>query len=225
MNPLQDKLVCLVMTCNRAPYNERREAHQDTFEFFKSIGFSLVYLYGNSLEIKLEEKGENVYNLYVPITECYELLSPKMEYAFNFLKNSGCKGVLKVDDDLSVLDKKLAYQIMHQGMNQCDYMGITVGLFGEENPMPVNLTNYTINFFKTMQTVPKEKFYYFGGPFYWLSRAALEEVCKMGLIYFYEDASVGYAIYKSNNLKVLDFNSVSSGDLTCLSQTVFRIDT
>jgi len=225
MNPLQDKLVCLVMTCNKPFYNERREAHQSTFEFFKSIGFSLVYLYGNSLEIKLEEKGENVYNLYVPITECYELLSPKMEYAFNFLKNSGCKGVLKVDDDLSVLDKQLAYQIMQQGMNQCDYMGISVGLFGEENPMPVNLTNYTINFFKTMQTVPKEKFYYFGGPFYWLSRAALEEVCKMGLIYFYEDASVGYAIYKSNNLKVLDFNSVSSGDLTCLSQTVFRIDT
>jgi hypothetical protein len=75
-----------------------------------------------------------------------------------------------------------------------------------------------------MQTVPKEKFYYFGGPFYWLSRAALEEVCKMGLIYFYEDASVGYAIYKSSNLKILDFNSVITGDLACLSQTVFRID-
>ena len=224
MNPLQDKLVCLVMTCNKAFYNERREAHQDTFEFFKSAGFSLVYLYGNSLEIKLEEKGENVYNLYVPITECYELLSPKMEYAFNFLMKSGCKGVLKVDDDLSVLDKQLGHQIIQQVINQCDYMGISVGLFGKENPMPVNLTNYTINFFKTMQTVPKEEFYYFGGPFYWLSRAAMEEVCKMGLIYFYEDASVGYAIYKSSNLKVLDFISVSSGELNCLSQTVFRID-
>ena len=31
-----------------------------------------------------------------------------MEYAFNFLKDSGCKGVLKVDDDLSVLDKVAA---------------------------------------------------------------------------------------------------------------------
>ena len=43
MNPLQDKLVCLVMTCNRSPYNERREAHQDTFDSIQKLNLKVLY--------------------------------------------------------------------------------------------------------------------------------------------------------------------------------------
>jgi len=224
MNPLKDKNICLVMTCNRPYYVKRREEHKDTFEFFKSAGFSVVYLHGNSQETRLEDITENEYNLHVPITDCYELLSPKMEYAFNYLNANGCKGILKIDDDISILDKAVANFVVENIFPQCDYMGIDVGYFGMKNPLPVEINKFNINFFKTMQTVIKENFSYYQGPFYWISRAALEEVCKMGMMYFYEDAAVGYAIFKSDNLKVLDFNSVANGDLSILSKVVFRVD-
>ena len=212
------------MSCNREYYIKRREAHKATFEFFKAAGFSVVYLYGNSQETRLEEIAENEYILHVPITDCYELLSPKMEYAFNFLKDSHCKGILKLDDDISIVDTAAAKLVVENIFPKCDYMGISVGHFGARNPIPVEINKFNIKFFKTMQTVIKENFYYFGGPFYWISRAALQEVCKMGMMYFYEDASVGYAIFKSEGLTVLDFNSVAHGNLSFLSKAVFRID-
>lgn len=192
------------MTCNLPFYKERREAHKNTFDFFKENGFILVYLFGNApnYEIKLEEIGQNEYNLFVPVIECYEMLSPKMEYAFNFLYKNGCSGIIKLDDDVQLLDKDTAEYLILYLFSTYDYAGLGSGNFGGRIEK-VHISKYTFNFFKNLYVkcdLPYCK--YFGGPFYWLSRKALEQVCKTGLVYFYEDVSVGYAVSSNKELTV-----------------------
>jgi hypothetical protein len=184
----------------------------DTFKFFKNNGFILIYLYGNApnYEIKLDEIDENEYNLFVPVIDCYEMLSPKMEYAYKYLNGCKCNGILKIDDDITILDENDLKNTLFKAIKSFDYLGIDVGEYVNV-PTDVKCSKVTINYLNTITVFNKELEYgsifkYYAGPLYWISNIALEHICKIGMLYIYEDVSVGYAIHINKSLKVFNMN-------------------
>jgi hypothetical protein len=206
MNPFQGKKVCIVMTCNLPRYIERIKSHKDTFTFLKDNNFIIVFLFGNSptYDIKLDEIATNEYNLYVPIMECYEMLSPKMECAYRYFNEKGCKLILKLDDDVTITDKGIFITTIFNVIDRYDYGGYNTGTYGYSNLNSIDTPNLKINYLKKMFIHADEKITYYGGPFYWISALALKEICNIGMLYFHEDIAVGYAISHNKYLSVLE---------------------
>ena len=210
MNIFKDKKVCLILTCDRHFYINRLRDISDTIQYFKESDFIIVYLYGYApnYELTLDKINETEYKLYVPVIDCYEMLSAKMEYAYKYLNEQGVSGVLKIDDDVKILDKDYINNILDIFDNY-DYFGIYSTEFGLEKIKLIMLPKFKYNLFKTLCTIyEKEPFKYFVGPFYYLSKSALAQVCSTGLISIYEDISVGHSINQNPNLKVFQQNNI-----------------
>ena len=168
----------------------------------------MVYLYGNSptWDIKLEQIHENEYNLYVPIMDCYEMLSPKMEMAYRYFQTTECNGILKVDDDIIIFNKGQFTHYILPAFIKYDYVGGSIGEFGiYKGAIPIAIKKYTLNMFKKMLLHADTSFPYFSGPFYWVSKKVINSISSEGLELFYEDASVGYIVHKHNNISSYSF--------------------
>lgn len=175
-----NKKICLVLTCNKPYYNERRLKSKKTYDILKNNGFTVVFLYSDPFykTAEFERKNEE-YCLTIPIEEKYENVPIKMLEAFKFFCRYNTKGILKIDDDTSIEDPT----ILQNNFTEADYAGASVG------SMPSGTC--TVN--KNIVTIEKQ-ILYFGGPFYWLSAKALHHIIKVGFKYPWEDASIGHAI-------------------------------
>jgi len=122
MYDFTDKYVCLVLTCNKIAYNERRNSNMQIYSKLKAAGFEIIFLYANSANSSIHiVKDENgYYNLTVPTEEAYLNLSLKMWIAYSFLSTQNLKGVLKIDDDIYHIDD----YILDLDLYDVDYMGM-----------------------------------------------------------------------------------------------------
>ncbi len=195
MSQFQDKKVCLVLSCDRPYYKARRESNYETYRWFQQNEFSVVFLFAGveGDQPKLSENSDGTYILRVPSLEVYELLSYKMELAYKFFSNSGCKGILKIDDDIKILNTRILYDILKVNTSMYDYFGITVSRGCSKGNENLYIKKYTLNLFKKFSLIT-DNFEYAGGPFYWISYKTLGHIANDGLEYMYEDASVGYVV-------------------------------
>lgn len=204
MSQFQDKKVCLVLSCDRPYYKSRRESNYHTYRWFQQNGFSVVFLFagleGIGNEPTLSENHDGTYTLRVPTLEVYELLSHKMELAYKFFSKSGCLGILKIDDDIEIVNTDSLFQILDNYTVEYDYFGISISSGCSEVYTRLNIKKYSINLFKKLILVT-EDFEYAGGPFYWISFKTLGHIANDGLEYIYEDASVGYIVNNHAELK------------------------
>ena len=218
MSKFQDKKVCLVLSCDRPYYKQRRESNYETYRWFQQNGFSVVFLFAGveGDESKLSENHDGTYTLRVPSLEVYELLSHKMELAYKFFSSSGCTGILKIDDDIKIVDPIKLSHILETHTLRYDYLGITAGFLSSKGGTPLVLKKYSLNLFKSLRVREITEFAYAGGPFYWVSSKAIQYLANDGLEFFYEDASVGYVINKHIELNKIyiqwAFNTVVRWD-------------
>jgi hypothetical protein len=194
-----DKKVCLVLSCDRPYYTTRRELNSETYKWFQTNGFSVVFLFADPKQdtSTLILNLDGSYTLRVPSLECYELLSHKMELAYKYFNNTGCSGILKIDDDIKILDKNELIKMVKL-FNECDYYGITIGRIAPPTGS-LSIRKYTLNLFKNLKIddgnlKSRVGIAYAGGPFYWVSAKTINYISKEGLEYIYEDASVGNII-------------------------------
>jgi hypothetical protein len=174
------KKLCLVLTCNKPYYNERRLKSKKTYDILKDNGFTVVFLYSDPQykNAEFELKNGN-YCLTIPIEEIYDNIPTKILEAFKFFCRYNTKGILKIDDDTSIEDPS----IFQEDFTEVDYAGASVGSI-LPGPRLVNKNTITI----------EKQILYFGGPFYWLSAKALHHISAVGFKYPWEDASIGHAI-------------------------------
>lgn len=196
MNNFQGTKVCLVLSCDRPYYKQRRETNYHTYKWFQQNGFSVVFLFAGTLsdEPELSVNSDGTYTLRVPSLEAYELLSHKMELAYKFFSRSGCTGILKIDDDIRIKNSdKLKTFLNELETAPYDYIGITIGHFKSDGNLAPYMQKYKLNLFKTLQ-IAKADIVYAGGPFYWVSQTTINHIANDGLEYIYEDVSVGNVV-------------------------------
>jgi hypothetical protein len=188
-----EKKICLVLTCNRPFYTERRKKSARTYNILRNNGFTVVFLCADPTLSKPEFEMKNrEYWLTIPVEETYNNVPTKILEAFKFFCRYNTKGILKIDDDTHIEDDS----IFHPDFTDTDYAGASVG----------SMFPGTRIIDKQTVTIEKQ-ILYFGGPFYWLSAAALHHIIKVGFKYPWEDTSIGYAIGLETNKFVVRFLS------------------
>ena len=191
----ENNKLCLVLTCDRPYYEKRRQASANTYNLLKKNGFTVVFLYANpSIRYSIFDLKNGDYRLIVPMKDTYKNIPAKIFEAMKFLSRYNISGILKIDDDTTIVDPA----IFDNKFTEADYAGASVGSAFPGVRM-IGDTPITI----------EKQFMYFGGPFYWLSAKALKHVVESGFKYPWEDASVGYAITQQPDnftVRFLPFN-------------------
>jgi FkbM family methyltransferase len=125
MYDFTNKYICLVLTCNKPAYVQRRTKNNHIYDKIHTAGFEIIFLYADSnakeLHIKCEENG--YYTMTVPTKESYMNLSMKMWMAYSFFANEKIKGILKVDDDIYYIEN----ECLDLEYFNVDYLGINEG--------------------------------------------------------------------------------------------------
>jgi hypothetical protein len=211
-----DRYVCLVLACNREFYNTRRQKNSDTFNILKKSNFVIVYLFAdNSIDaIKITEVAPGMYNMIVPAPEMYELISYKMNLAYNYFSNKKVKGILKIDDNTIISYPDIIEHDFTDLINNSkyDYIGLEKVIVKKEGNNYIKMKNRTPmpilgNIYHKLDI----DISYFGGPFYYLSPKAIKQISTTGLIFGYEDFSVGYSVSKNPALKIFTWNFKNKG--------------
>jgi len=209
MSQFQGKKVCLVLSCDRPYYKQRRESNYKTYRWFQQNGFSVVFLFAGveGDEPKLSENSDGTYILRVPSLEVYELLSHKMELAYKFFSKSGCDGILKIDDDIKIINADKLKDFIYTELNKYDYLGISIGNFISDGNALLAVKKYNLNLFKTLRSA-KANIVYAGGPFYWVSFKTIQYIAQDGLEYICEDVSVGNVVRNHSELRTGIFQNI-----------------
>ena len=192
-----------MVSCDRPYYRQRRELNYKTYMEFQRIGFVVVFLFaGLTDDAKLSENSDGTFILRVPTLDMYELLSHKMELAYKYFSEVGCSGILKIDDDIKIINAAHLEKACSYYLDKCDYFGISIGSSGNiPKNSPLFIKKHSLNLFKNLRLIDTN-IIYAGGPFYWVSSKTIEHIVKDGLEFVYEDLSVGNLVKNHPELKV-----------------------
>jgi hypothetical protein len=173
-----------------------------------------VYLYAsNSIDsIKITNIANDEYNMIIPAPEMFELISYKMNIAYDYFSKINIKGILKIDDNTNILYPEIIEHDLLDIIDKYDYIGL------EEVKIDTNKSGYLKLFSRTTVPLLGNIYHkldidisYFAGPFYYLSPAAIKQVALNGLVFGYEDVSVGYVMCKNPLLKRFLWNFKDKG--------------
>jgi hypothetical protein len=199
---MSDKPVCLVLSCNRPYYKERRRNNKNTFKLLEEAGFNIVFLFAdcnldNAKDGVDEDLGYNT--LTVPCPDSYDYLSRKIELAF--AKFNYKHGILKIDDDIRIRDPSCLTDLQ-KIITETDYFGIAEVNIKKNTSNPVISGKKFSPIFNNLIAHFRKDFIYFGGPFYWVSKNTLQKITTDHLEYPWEDLAVGYLVSKYPELIV-----------------------
>ena len=180
--------ICLILSCKREYYAKRREASKERNKMLKSLGFTVIFLFGdeNILHSELRSEDGDI-NLYVPIEDTYMNITYKMLEAYKYLSRHNVRGILKLDDDVIINE----YRIFGTNFMEYDYAGLGIGRI-YSGPLMMKYTGEYYNI--------ENDIIYFAGPFYWLSNKAILQVVNVGYKYPWEDVNTGHAISLDNSI-------------------------
>jgi hypothetical protein len=194
---LNGKRICVLMTCDKPQYIERRTKHEAIYKKIQDSGFIFVYLICEPNEKSAfhltHDPQTDRYTLRIPMEESYSGLPTKMVYCYSFFNQFTIKGILKIDDDVSHIDNS----VLEYPFDSCDYTGakfVVVSSTCVGDPAkPEDLTYIDIG--------PKPIKYY-GGPFYWVSKRTLGTIVELGAKFPWEDVNTGYAMTRIAKCKI-----------------------
>jgi hypothetical protein len=130
-----------------------------------------------------------------------------MELAYKFFSKSGCEGILKIDDDIKIVNTGILNHFIHTELNKYDYLGISIGNFVSDGNALLAVKKYNLNLFKTLRSA-KANIVYAGGPFYWVSFKTIQYIAQDGLEYICEDVSVGNVVRNHSELRIGIFQNI-----------------
>jgi len=205
-----NKYVCVVLSCKRPYYENRRKANTETFNILKSCGFIIVYAYSDnslsSIDIETLEEGKE-YAMTVPGPEIYEFISYKMNLIYNYFSKTSCKGILKIDDNTKILFSDIIEHDFMDLITQYDYVGLEQVVISKDSTPYYKLNSRTkMPLFTNIYHKIDIDIKYFAGPFYYVSKKAVKTIAEEGLKMTYEDMAVGHVISKNKHLKKFMWN-------------------
>ena len=199
--------ICLVLTCKRPFYTDRRNKNKDMWELVTRAGFTVMFLFADPTLTKpqFDSDSESDYStLTVPCTETYEYLTQKMQLAYSVLAGT-CSGILKMDDNTRINDPSCLAEL-HQIIQTYDYFGVEQANINQSS-IKLKQSNYC-RFpasFNKLEAVFDKSLSYFTGTFYWVSNNVLQEIAKnqRAFEYPWEDVALSYFISKFPHSKIL----------------------
>jgi hypothetical protein len=195
MDLCRDKYVCLVLTCKKPYYQDRLQENIETFEYLQDIGFQVVLLYADPAILSYKwnfYKDTKFLELTVPCEELYLFLSVKLDLAYKVLAQSGCKGILKIDDDTKINKKKCMLKFVNTIAPNYDYFGISWQQFDSQYFI-MNRPSFNLKNMKLYFHLPSPVRFFIGS-FYWISHQVLEYISIHSLSLPLEDLSVGFLV-------------------------------
>lgn len=194
---LSEKHVCLVLSCMKEKYVKRLDENMKTFLKIRDAGFLVFFLYGglSGEEIYIEETHElNIFRLSVRIDEIYKNIPLKVYAAFSFFCRFPINGILKMDDDVHIHDDS----VLDLGNFKYDYIGGEYAdVYSFKKLEDAQNSEYLQNLKKQDRVMR-----YFGGPFYWVSGAAIQRILAFGVRTEAEDLNTGLALSEWKECKV-----------------------
>jgi len=191
------KIICFILTCDREYYKQRRQKQKETIQLLQSLNIKIYYILAKMQEDYeiIEKWDNNIDALIVPCIDSYETLTEKMYLAYAYFYEDDIDGILKIDDDTIINNKKPIEYILETNI---DYIGHT-------------LSHYKKNFYDKfhwkrklnqkylykMITYIDDNISYFSGPFYFISKNIINKIRHTGLDYLAEDLSVGRIVSSS----------------------------
>jgi hypothetical protein len=124
-----------------------------------------------------------------------------MELAYQFLLKAGCNGVLKLDDNTMIRNPE-CIELLDDIIRTVDYFGISISKLIKGN-YPLEDLRFKLQHMKCLSWELEHDLSFFIGPFYWISRRAIEYVCQHHMRIPLEDGSVGLALHARADLNVL----------------------
>jgi len=125
-----------------------------------------------------------------------------MNLAYDYFNKTECKGLLKIDDNTKIIFPEVIEHDFMELIPQYDYIGLEKVVISKDKKPYVYLQPRTkIPFLENIYNKIDSDFEYFGGPFYYISKKAINQIVIIGLKFLCEDMAVGYAISKDKNLK------------------------
>jgi hypothetical protein len=199
----QNKKIALILSCKKEPYYSKFCSKNDVWKTLESKGFVVVRLYSDPriTEAIVTHDSNPGYILTVPFIEHYDFLSIKMELAYQYFSTKQVQGILKIDDDIHIHKWDLFEHEFIPTLPNYDYVGVAEAIFGFKTSsgywqVRPNKKNGLHMLSNSITRVGKQ-ITYFAGPFYWISKNAINVICESGLRTVYEDVSVGQALMKS----------------------------
>ncbi len=193
------KIIALVLTCSKPEYVARREENKETYEFLEKNGILVLFCLADLTSPFPYVKGNT---LYVPVSEDYENIPLRMWMAYNFLSNfnEGC--ILKMDDDIKIVNKDLFIAGLSEIIkyNYSSIMGVGGREIGEKDGIIVANTYHwkkckNENLNKTYAIFPSVE--YASGPCYCISMDTARRLKKSDFEKcIFEDACLGIACKK-----------------------------
>jgi hypothetical protein len=169
-----------------------------------------VYAYSDnslsSIDIETLEEGKE-YAITVPGPEIYEFISYKMNLIYNYFSKTSCKGIVKIDDNTKILFSDIIEHDFMDLITHYDYVGLEQVVISKDSTPYYPLNNRTkmpllTNIYHKIDIDIK----YFAGPFYYVSKKAINTIAEEGLQMTYEDMAVGHVISKNKHLKKFMWN-------------------
>jgi len=162
----------------------------------------IFYLFGQSGNTVVPSHP-NVFIIRANTNDNYEDIPLKMYYGIRFLSNFDYDFIIKLDENINILDVSLFYNTIIEEMKTSDYLSLT-GI-GGSSLLPYGTVVFSYwHYSKTsdprfvnMPAVIMRNIEYAGGPGYVLSRRSYKSLTKNDLSqHLYEDYSIGLALSK-----------------------------
>jgi hypothetical protein len=209
---LEGKKVCVLMTCKREPYIGRVKEREYIYEMIQRNGFVFFYLYAypdieDSYNIEYIPEN-NRYILTVKTCDSWNALGLRMHLCYTFFNQYDIQGILKIDDDIHI-DPEYENFIFNKKTFEYDYLGVV-----EKCIKSLKIKNENSESgFDVLLEIPRQNIVYYGGPFYWLSKTAIQKVVELNPVSIIEDANVGYCMTLWKECKRKNTNWSTSGIL------------
>ena len=129
IQPIEDapheQMIALILHCTK--YSHRKDKYISKYRpILESLGFSCVYVLGYDDTVGDLRLVEDT--LYVPVKEGYERCNLKMFYAYEWCKQFRPKMVLKIDDDITIVNERVFRTLVFQ---TADYVTVDVTTCGD----------------------------------------------------------------------------------------------
>jgi hypothetical protein len=198
------KIAFMILSCTQERYKSMRLKLWEQLKVLPSH-IHFFYLFGNSdtPDTTIPE-DTRCYKIITPTSDYYEDITKKIYYGFRALYNMGFDYVIKINENIEIVDAHKFFSIICADIPCSDYIALKGIAMSDENPEKGMVT---LSFYHYENPKDKRMNYmgalcpYAAGPGYVLSRRSIGILQKeIFETFLYEDITVGFNLRSDNIL-------------------------
>ncbi len=196
----------MILSCCKDVYTQERMNNWARSISQLADKMPVFYLFGKSENTPIIPSHPNVFLIRANSNDNYEDICLKIYYGLRFLSQFDFDYIIKLDENVNILDVPLFYNTVNEEMKTADYLSLT-GIGGNRGyPYGHVVFSYWHSSktsdprFANMPALIMKHIEYAGGPGYILSRRSYKSLVKNDFCQYLsnEDYSVGLALTKHN---------------------------